>query len=163
MRLISSWQWKKPAKTRLDISFTHNRWVIQSLPYNLSINLSFHQQTREEPLMFSILTPARPLTQYLHNILLSKLERWIWWVDCSMNEEMAAGLSSESSGQWLIVWMEFSDKCYPQHSVLRLIVFNIFINDIDSGVKCTSASLLMIPCCGVWLTHQRNGMPSRGT
>ena len=31
-----------------------------------------------------------------------------------MDEELAAGLSPESGGQWLDVWMEISDKwCLP--------------------------------------------------
>ena len=34
-------------------------------------------------------------------------------MDCSMDEELAAGLSPESGGQWLSVWMEITDKCYP--------------------------------------------------
>lgn len=46
-----------------------------------------------------------------HNILLSKLKRWIWRVDSSVDEELTVGLSLESGGQWLHVWMEFSDEC----------------------------------------------------
>jgi len=30
-----------------------------------------------------------------------------------MDKELAAGLSPESSGQWLRVWMEISDKWCP--------------------------------------------------
>ena len=42
-----------------------------------------------------------------------------------MDEEYAAGSSPESSGQCFDVWMEISE------------LFNIFISDTDSGVKCT--------------------------
>ena len=42
-----------------------------------------------------------------HNILLSRLERDGWAVQWT---ELAAGLSPESGGQWLSVWMEISDK-----------------------------------------------------
>ena len=32
---------------------------------------------------------------------------------CSVGEELAARSSSESDGQWLIVWREISDEWYP--------------------------------------------------
>ena len=51
-----------------------------------------------------------------------------------MDEELATGLSPESSGQWLHVWMEISDEwCPTRDQVLGPVLFNIFINDIDSG------------------------------
>ena len=41
---------------------------------------------------------------------------------------------TEDCGQQL----EASDKCYlPQRSVLRLVLFNIFINYTESGIECT--------------------------
>ena len=79
-----------------------------------------------------------------------------------MDEELASRLSPESGDQWFNVWMEISDKWSPRMVSAGTILFNIFINDIDSGVKCT-ASLLMIASCGVWSTHQRDGMPFTGT
>jgi len=45
-----------------------------------------------------------------HNILLSKLERW---VDCSVDEELVRLLYPEGSGQRLNVQMEISDKWCP--------------------------------------------------
>jgi len=52
-----------------------------------------------------------------------------------MDAKLAAGSSTESGGQWLNVWMEMSG--FPQDSVLGLIVFSVFIKEIDSGVKFT--------------------------
>ena len=53
-----------------------------------------------------------------------------------MDEDLTAGSSPESGGQWLNVWGEISNKCSPW-SVVGPVLFNIFINDINSGVKCT--------------------------
>ena len=43
-------------------------------------------------------------------VLHFKLESEIWWMNCSMDEQIAAGLSPESSGQWLNVQMEIGDE-----------------------------------------------------
>ena len=45
-----------------------------------------------------------------HNILLSKLERYGFdgWA-----EELPEGLSPESGGQWLHVWMKMSEEWCP--------------------------------------------------
>ena len=54
-----------------------------------------------------------------------------------MDNEPATGLGPESSSQWLHVWMVIGDECCPTGTMLRLILFNIFISDIISGVECT--------------------------
>ena len=48
-----------------------------------------------------------------HNILLPKLERWIWWVKGLVDEEWVGWSHPEGSGQWLTVQMETSDKWCP--------------------------------------------------
>jgi len=47
-----------------------------------------------------------------HNIHLSK-EIGIWYVDCSVDEELAGWSLTEGGGQWQNVQMEISDKCCP--------------------------------------------------
>ena len=54
----------------------------------------------------------------------------------SMDEELDAGLSPESGGQWHNVWMEISDEWCPPEFSVGADIFNIFISDIDSGVEC---------------------------
>ena len=55
-----------------------------------------------------------------------------WW----SGEKGNVTCNFKSSGKWLSVWMEVSDEWHPS-GILGLVLFNIFINYINSGVECT--------------------------
>ena len=78
------------------------------------------------------------------------------------DEDLVVRLYPESGDQWLNVWMEICDKWCPS-GVSALMLFNIFINDINSGSSALSASLQMTPSCVVQLTRLRDRIPYRET
>jgi len=73
-----------------------------------------------------------------HDILISKLERhgfdgWTtWWIMSWLDSHTRRVAISGSTSKWTLV-----TNGIPQESVLALVLFNIFVGNMDSGTECT--------------------------
>ncbi|PKU42806.1 hypothetical protein llap_6885 [Limosa lapponica baueri] len=68
---------------------------------------------------------------------------------------------ARSCSQCLNVQVAPSDERRSSGVGIALVLFNIFVGDMDSGIECTLS--MMTPSCMLRSTCWRKGMPSRGT
>jgi len=54
-----------------------------------------------------------------------------------VGEELLGWSHPEGRDQWLNVQMETGDKGCPSAVIVGPVLFNIFINDVDSEIECT--------------------------
>lgn len=59
---------------------------------------------------------------------------------------------------WGNVWMEVHDRSILQGSLLRPVIFNIFISELTVGMSASSASLLLMPSCVVKVPEGRDAI-----
>lgn len=76
-----------------------------------------------------------------------------------VDEKLAGWSHPAVSGQRLNVWMDTSDKWRPSGSVLESVFFDIFINDIGSGIQCIISKFADDTKLGGAV--DRDSMPSR--
>jgi len=98
-----------------------------------------------------------------HSILLSKMEKYGfdgWTVGRIRNWLKGGGqrlMVKSSKSKWMPV-----TSGVPQGSLMGLVLFNNFVNDLERS-SAPSASLQMTPSGVVQFTHQKEGLPSKGT